>query len=209
MVAYLPDEVRSEINRPVTWVDHNSTGTFALQEASKLGYRTVYLIGLEGSYEEKIPQASELEGEGRNRLRETVPLLDRDVLFEIKSKPEFNPNYFSDSYQRVGDIYSKPMGHVHREKLQGAVNSLVSQGVRVFNLSPISLVEAEEQSLKEFFNNSQRSRLDGRKDSVSRPAGRKFISSVLPHNLKNLLRIKAPKAYRGLRLIKNRLINLP
>src|SRR3546814_11883243 len=76
-------------------LDKITTGSFSLLFAIFLGYRDVFLMGVDLDYVEKLPEA-ELKG-GR--------------VLEIKSDPEDNPNYFFEDYQQAGDRYNHPNRH--------------------------------------------------------------------------------------------------
>src|SRR3546814_10604371 len=82
-VLFLEDIAR---DAPMVALDKITTGSFSLLFAICLGYRDVFLMGVDLDYVEKLPEA-ELKG-GR--------------VLEIKSDPEDNPNYFFDDYQQIG-----------------------------------------------------------------------------------------------------------
>jgi hypothetical protein len=69
-----------------------TTGAWAVRWAVMLGYRHVYLMGIDGKYTEVLPEAQELDS---HRLR-------------MVTTPKRNPNYFFDEYQQVGDEFQQP-----------------------------------------------------------------------------------------------------
>lgn len=146
MCAYLPIEAKRDLNRKVDWVKHSSTGTFALKKIQELGYDTVYLIGIEGKYQEVIPEAHYLSEEKREELNKICGLEPHEEVFQLHSPPHFNSNYFSDNYQRVGDVYSKPLTWSHKNGLQVEVGRMMQKGIRVCNLSEISSIKTQENA---------------------------------------------------------------
>lgn len=215
MNAYLPLQAKQRISRPVTWVPHQSTGTFALKESRELGYKTGYLIGLEGSYQERIPEAAEVGLARRRLLHDAVKVGENETLYEINEQPKFNPNYFSDNYQQVGDIYSKPLADRHKTSLQSVVDLLTSEGVEVVNLSPISLIQATEAPIRDIFRGPalfggkvgpSSSQPDQRVTGHTEGEAEKIWTSSRRYDIwsksKDFLRLKFPAAYKFLRWLK-------
>jgi hypothetical protein len=69
-----------------------TTGSYSVLLAIALGYKKIYLIGIDLNYIEIIKNAVVV---GEN-------------LLEMRSKPSKNPNYFFDDYQLPGDQYHIP-----------------------------------------------------------------------------------------------------
>lgn len=112
---------RAFARQPVT------TGSHALIWAIALGYTTVFLLGADANYVERVEGAEPIEG----------PVL------EIRREAE-NPNYFFDDYQRVGDRYHVPNyddgSHVRSWRAAAAVAA--EAGAQVYNLSSTSRIDA-------------------------------------------------------------------
>lgn len=142
-------------------IPHCSTGDFCFRKAVELGYRNIYLIGIEGDYVEELPESrplTDLEYEtlgysGLFPLFENVlPTkqesfdLFRQTLRIIERTPAHNPNYFFDGYQRAGDIYSLPRAFTHRNAWKKSAEFAAKHGVNVVNLSESSKIEQFRKS---------------------------------------------------------------
>ncbi len=137
-------------------VPHSSTGDFCFRKAVELGYTKIYIIGVEGNYVEELAESRPLtKEEFRDQGFEEVfkhyrntPDGDlgeisffRENLRVIQSTPQSNPNYFFDDYQRVGDVYTLPRSHTHRNAWRKSVSqNVTSTAIEVFNVSPSSKV---------------------------------------------------------------------
>ena len=152
-------------------IPHSSTGDFCFRKAIELGYREIYLIGIEGSYVEEIAESRPLTDEefaalGFEALN--LPPEWRKLLI-VKSTPAQNPNYFFDDYQREGDVYSPPQSNIHQNMWSRSASGDIALACRVFNLSDQSKVTdfpllsledflageptADEENLQKEFNN--------------------------------------------------------
>ena len=69
-----------------------TTGSYACRFALYLKYTTLYMIGIDCNYVERIPESRRVG----------------NIKLQIKRTPKQNPNYFFDDYQRKGDIYHIP-----------------------------------------------------------------------------------------------------
>lgn len=142
-------------------IPHCSTGDFCFRKAVELGYRNIYLIGIEGDYVEELPESrplTDLEYEtlgysGLFPLFENVlPTkqesfdLFRQTLRIIERTPAHNPNYFFDDYQRAGDIYSLPRAFTHRNAWRKSAEFAAQHGVNIVNLSEDSKIEQFRKS---------------------------------------------------------------
>jgi hypothetical protein len=122
---------------------HSSTGDFCIKKSVELGYRRIFIIGIEGSYVEEIAQSRPLTQEeflsyGFGQL--DLPNEFLSYLRIITETPEHNPNYFFEGYQRVGDVYSLPRANLHRRAASSAADIARSVGAKVINLSRQSQV---------------------------------------------------------------------
>ena len=140
-------------------IPHSSTGVFCVQKAIELGYKKIFIIGIETDYIERIKESRQLTPEeidqiGLGQLEEfkKLPLNSRVILMLTKT-PLVNTNYFFDSYQREGDIYSLPSGQSHYSKWQQLAQSEVPPDVEIINLSPASPLEMfAKGNLDDFLN---------------------------------------------------------
>ena len=85
-------------------IEHSSTGTFAINKAIDLGYKNIYLIGIEANYIEKLKESKSISiKEFFSKGYHTLDLSWRRKrkIRTISKKIDVNPNYFFDDYQRV------------------------------------------------------------------------------------------------------------
>lgn len=115
---------------PMFRLDKITTGSFSLLFALFLGYRDVYLLGIDLNYVEQLPEA-ELKG-GR--------------VLEITADPAGNPNYFFDDYQQKGDRYNPPNRHpnMHIRSWNNIKDFLEKFPIRVRNLNRESALQCFE-----------------------------------------------------------------
>jgi FkbM family methyltransferase len=119
--------------------DKITTGSYSLLIGLFLGYRRLFLLGIDLNYVERLPESRP----------------DGDSL-EIASTPTSNPNYFFDDYQRQGDRYNPPNRHsdMHlRSWLQigelvnsfpaDVVNLNSDSAVRSFRFGSFDVLDAE------------------------------------------------------------------
>jgi len=128
-------------------ISHSSTGSFSLKKAVELGYKEIYLIGMEGAYVEEILESRPLSSEeiaergfgvlNLSRAESKLRILDRT--------PTYNPNYFFAGYQQKGDVYSLPQAHTHQANWDGVKAVVKEAGAKVVNLSRISKINAFER----------------------------------------------------------------
>jgi|GEM_PF-1861112 len=145
-------------NKRFEKIQHCSTGDFCFRKAIELGYRNIYLIGMEGDYVEEIGESRSLTDDEYYELgyHNLFPLFEniskdkqesfqiyRSNLRLIVSTPKNNPNYFFDSYQRKGDVYSLPRSQTHINAWRKSAQFARGKAVNVFNLS-------ESSKIKEF-----------------------------------------------------------
>lgn len=121
-------------------IEHSSTGTFAINKAINLGYKNIFLIGVEANYVEKLNESksigiNEFFSKGYHKL--DLNWRRKRKIRTISKKIESNPNYFFDDYQRVGDIYSYPNSKSHKKFIE-----------KIFNENPqINFIDFNKNSL--------------------------------------------------------------
>ena len=105
-----------------------TTGSHTLIWAASLGYRHIYVMGVDCNYVEIVPGAERREG----------------IVLEITNKTE-NPNYFFSGYQQVGDKYNIPNSaspEHHVEAWRAAATPAREYGAAVLNANLQSRVDA-------------------------------------------------------------------
>lgn len=121
---------------PLFQVEPITTGSYSLMFLAFLGFRQIYLAGVDCNYVERIDGIA--DGDQKNKLL---------VIEDVKS----NPNYFFDSYQRSGDEYNvpNPSKDLHVRSWRNCATMLAGQSarlgsVRVINLNQLSKVDCFE-----------------------------------------------------------------
>ncbi len=107
---------------------YTTTGSFAALIGGMLGYRRLYLLGIDLNYIQLIPEARKVEG----------------YVLEISETPKNNPNYFFDDYQRKGDKYNVPdssMPDLHYHSWVKVKERLEYFGIDVLNCNQNSQVD--------------------------------------------------------------------
>jgi glycosyltransferase involved in cell wall biosynthesis len=105
-----------------------TTGSFATLFGAMLGYKLMYLLGIDLNYVQQIPEAKKMGG----------------YVLEINQTPKSNPNYFFDDYQQKGDQYNLPYSSapdLHYKSWTIVRHRLKKFGVHVFNCNPDSEVD--------------------------------------------------------------------
>ncbi|HML91678.1 hypothetical protein [Methyloceanibacter sp.] len=104
-----------------------STGSHCAAWAECLGYREIFLLGIDCNYVEIIPEAKRGGG----------------IELEIVKAPEENPNYFFADYQQPGDKFNIPNPnraiHLHSWR---EVAVRLDPSTRILNANPVSKVDA-------------------------------------------------------------------
>ena len=118
-------------------IPHSSTGDFCYRKAIELGYKRIYLIGVEGTYVEEIAESRSLTGAEAEQLG-FAGLRKRKNLRIVMSTPKSNPNYFFDDYQQEGDVYSLPEAAGHRDRWAASARLALYHNVSTWNLSALS-----------------------------------------------------------------------
>lgn len=109
--------------------DKITTGSFSVRVGIMLGYREIYLLGIDLNYVEKLTEA---KVDGR--------------ALEIAENPIKNPNYFFDGYQLKGDRYNPPNRHpdMHLRSWSDLKESLQDFPCKIINLNSASAVRCFE-----------------------------------------------------------------
>lgn len=104
-----------------------TTGSHAALFGALLGYRTMCLLGVDCNYVERVEGAQPRGG----------------VELELVETPDYNPNYYFDSYQQAGDRYNapNPVPDLHLQCWRSAAARLAGRGVSVWNASRTSRVD--------------------------------------------------------------------
>ena len=104
-----------------------TTGSFAALLGAMLGYKQIYLLGIDLDYVQQIPEAEKVEGH----------------VLEITRTPTKNPNYFFDDYQRKGDRFHVPdaIPNLHYQSWVMVKERLERFGVHVLNCNPKSRLD--------------------------------------------------------------------
>ena len=126
------DDIRAEKTELFTtnWI---TTGSWALRWMIYLDYKVICVIGVDANYQEILKETKQ---SGQYEL-------------SINQTPKYNPNYFFDDYQQVGDKYNIPNDPQYVAKHGTTVHADAVRKVRedsdklflsnqVFDLSPLS-----------------------------------------------------------------------
>jgi len=171
-------------NERLELIPHSSTGSFSLKKALELGYKEIFLIGMEGAYVEEILESRALTEEEISERGFGVLNLSRaeSKLRIIERTPTHNPNYFFPGYQQEGDVYSLPQAHTHQANWNSVRDLAQEAGARVINLSPISRIEAFERGdIREVFDFVPENCWDNVQDPVAdneRRAGSQYAAGA-------------------------------
>lgn len=113
----------------VEWFDRDkvTTGSFSAYFCAFLGFKDIYLLGIDLNYVEVLDEAT---AEGRELV--------------ITRSVERNPNYFFDGYQKPGDRYNPPNRHsgMHLRSWEECAKVLPEWGVEIRNCNPDSSLKA-------------------------------------------------------------------
>ena len=103
-----------------------TTGTGVCRTAIKMGYDTLFLLGIDCNYVETIPESKQTENN----------------VLEVQQTPKHNPNYFFDDYQQKGDVYNVPnCEKIHMEAWSELAEDCNKLGVDIINCNPKSNVK--------------------------------------------------------------------
>lgn len=110
------------------WPRHPvTTGSFSAFFGWLLGYRDMYLLGIDLNYVEILPEAVKQDG----------------IMLELEDDPKENPNYFFEGYQRKGDRYNipNPAPNMHIRSWQRMQLRLAGFPLTITNLNPDSQLD--------------------------------------------------------------------
>lgn len=104
-----------------------TTGSHAALFGAMLGYKRIYLLGIDCNYVQKIPEAESIE----------------ENVLEMTKTPKSNPNYFFDDYQQKGDRFNIPdsLPDLHYRSWLMVKERLEKMGVDVVNCSSNSRLD--------------------------------------------------------------------
>ena len=104
-----------------------TTGSFATLFVTMLGYRKIFLLGIDQNLIEQIPEAKHVQGH----------------VLELFKTPKHNPNYFFDDYQKKGERYNIPNStpNLHYKSWKTVKKRLEDYGVDVINCSHLSKLD--------------------------------------------------------------------
>jgi glycosyltransferase involved in cell wall biosynthesis len=104
-----------------------TTGSHAALFAALLGYRMIYVLGVDCNYVERV--------DGAEARQNTV--------LELARTPTENPNYFFDGYQLAGDRYNvpNPIPDLHLNCWRDVGARLAARDITVWNGSAVSRVD--------------------------------------------------------------------
>ena len=112
-----------------------TTGSHAALFGVYLGYRRVYLLGIDCDYVQQVHGARRVQAKASEESVHTL---------EIAEAPAQNPNYFFDDYQRKGDRFNipNPGRAVHIDSWRVASALMRAEGARVLSANLKSKVDA-------------------------------------------------------------------
>lgn len=104
-----------------------TTGSFSALFSALLGYKSIYLLGIDCNYVEFISQAKRRQG----------------TVLEIAESPDDNPNYFFAGYQKKGDRYNIPNPNpgLHLRSWVALQKHIATTSVKIFNCNPSSKLD--------------------------------------------------------------------
>jgi glycosyltransferase involved in cell wall biosynthesis len=150
---------------PLFQVEPVTTGSYSLLFMVFIGFRTLFLSGVDCNYVERV--AGVVDGGQQNKLI---------VVDEITS----NPNYFFESYQQPGDEFNvpNPSKDLHVRSWRNSAETIRNQQQR---LGAVRVVNLNEASRVDCFENG---RWESAIDAVSKKVGniaRDLSRTFLPH----------------------------
>ena len=110
-------------------IKYSSTGSGAVRVCIELGFKNIFLLGIDAHYPTQI-------------LNESIKVTDWRLT--LSKTPKLNNNYFFDDYQQAGDLYHVPGNHLNTWiELQS--------DIKKYN---INLINCSKNSKVNFFNSS-------------------------------------------------------
>jgi len=115
-----------------TWMN---TGSDAVQISIMLGYKQIYVIGVDGYIE--MPKGKQKKG----------------IVYEMIDTPKKNSNYWFDNYIEKGEIYNLPNAEFsHKPGWEKAIRVCSQKNIKITNLSGNDYIRAPKLSFIEFTN---------------------------------------------------------
>jgi hypothetical protein len=113
---------------PALNVPSVTTGSHTAAWAAFLGYREIYMLGIDNNYVEVVDGAKRVKGH----------------MLQMAETPKENPNYFFNDYHRKGDHYFVPNPNraIHLESWREVAACLKDTEVRLINANLLSKVDA-------------------------------------------------------------------
>jgi len=132
-VLFLDDYSQSPYFAGIT--DKLTTGSFSCLFAAMLGYKRMYLLGIDQNLVEQIPEAKPVGGS----------------VLKIIETPKHNPNYFFDDYQQAGEKFNIPNStpNLHYQSWERVKERLEWFGVWVQNCTPYSKLNIFDSTIFE------------------------------------------------------------
>jgi hypothetical protein len=172
-----------------------TTGSHTTIWAMILGYKEIFLMGIDCNYTEQV-EGSQPVGE---------------IVLEITSEKD-NPNYFFDGYQKIGDQYHipNPDGSTHKDSWRGVASVTKRMGVKVLNANLSSKVgafefcEVDDVLRGEKVKEIARAKIFGNEDSAGlRGSDQKKYRRPFYADLADKLDVAHPQLFRfGQRIMK-------
>ena len=105
-----------------------TTGSHTAAWASFLGYKEIFLLGIDSNYVENIEGAKSLGGR----------------VVQMETTPQNNPNYFFDDYQQKGDVSQTPNPDrpLHLQSWREIAGRIRNTSSKIINANLISRVDA-------------------------------------------------------------------
>jgi hypothetical protein len=132
-------------------INHSTTGCAALDVSNALGYKNIYLIGIENSYVEKLNEARKLsmyEKYFKLKIQNLDLPRNSKKLYKITNTVKENPNYFINDYQQIGDIYSKPNSNSHKKSFETKIEEFLATQINIYDLNPNSTLKLPIKDIK-------------------------------------------------------------
>jgi len=138
-IQFFEDYIKSPYFEGITHM--LTTGSFAALLGAMLGYKRIYLLGIDLNYVQQIPEAKNVQG----------------YVLEMAETPQTNPNYFFNDYQRKGDRFNIPDStpDLHYQSWLMVKERLDQFGTDVVNCNSGSKLNIFDKTKPFKFNNHQ------------------------------------------------------
>lgn len=116
---------------------HITTGSHACRFGVYLGYSRIYLLGIDCNYVERVTGSDAVEAREEEHSNCALGMIET---------PNFNPNYFFNTYQQKGDRYNVPNSNpdmpTHLNSFRETEIDLAHSGAVILNANLLSKVDA-------------------------------------------------------------------